>query len=86
MKTGRPNLEFGAARLVRGPEGNTIIHFIYVNCNSFLERLNCNQRLRSCTFLLCKMYENQIQALTTTVNLVRGVASAMWPPQGHLKH
>jgi len=30
--------------------------------------------------------KNQIQALTTTVNLVRGVASAMWIPQGHLVH
>lgn len=87
MKTGRPDLESGAARLQ--PLCTTrimIIHFICVNCNSFLERLSWDQCLRSCTFLLCKMFANQIQALTTTVNLVRGVASAMWAPQGHLKH
>lgn len=30
--------------------------------------------------------KNQIQALTTTVNLVRGAASVVWAPQGHLKH
>ena len=42
-----------------------------------------SMRLSSCVVLAVT---NQIQALTGTVNLVRGVASAMWAPQGHLKH
>ncbi len=86
MKPGRPNLESGAARLVPLCDSTRImiIHFISVNCKGFLERLSLNQCLRGCTFPLCEMFENQIQALTTTVNLVRGVASAMWAPQGHL--
>ncbi len=61
-----------------------IIPFVCVYCKDVLGRaFSCP---RGCTFPLCKMFANQIQALTTTVNLVRGAICCAWPPQGYLKH
>ena len=61
-----------------------IIHFISVYCKDNLGR--AFKLSPQWAAPACKAVENQIQALVTTSNLVRGVASAMWPPQGYLKH
>jgi len=83
MKTGRQPLGGRAARLQQG--GASLIHFICVDCKRFMGRLYANQqRPHSGPFLLCEMVENQIQALRSTLNLVRGAFDSVWAPQGHL--
>jgi len=150
MKTGRPNLESGAAKRLRGQDALRLspVGFHYqlaalgpsreVEASTSTSRLvrplipppqrnqfhlyalvskfqrlsqnktarfsrrvrtvltECRGRVSSRCRMLTHIYaavkfsllaaKNQIQALTTTVNLVRGVASAMWAPQGHPKH
>ena len=82
MKTGRPNLEFGAARLV-APKGNEIIHFISVFCKRFLAGvLRSSKMPQQWSAPVCKAVENQIQALTAPVNLVIARLEACWPLKG----
>ena len=88
MKTGRPDLESGAAQLSI-PQGSTIIHFINVNCKRFLAGVFRSSKMPRLALLArwpVVRVKNQIQALRVTLNLVRGALVGVWAPQGHLKH